>query len=179
LPATETLDSGPDTTAVSADTTVEDPSASAPDAPPISGQEICDLVSGDVVGTALGITIDHVVASTSDTPQCAYVFADATGADDNVTVAAMRTEEDLGGRTGDDAFAYVADLNRTISAGGDTTETELEAGDRATLFAGSTLSLGVIDIGGRIVTVIVPPSTGAATTEAISPLIVAVANAFA
>ncbi|MCU1368565.1 MAG: hypothetical protein JWN39_4204 [Ilumatobacteraceae bacterium] len=171
------------TAASAADTspngTVDDSNSPDLTAPPIDGQGICDLVTADTVGTALGITIDHVVASTADTPQCAYVFKDSTGANDNVTVAVERPEEDMAGNSGDAGFDYVARVNRTISAGGDTTETQVDAGDKAVLFAGSSLSLAVIKVAGRIVAVVIPPSTGATSAEKSTPLVVAVADAFA
>ena len=173
-------DTGADTTVdTSPNGTVNDSNSPAVTAPAIDGQGICDLVTASTVGKALGITIDHVVASTGDTPQCAYVFKDSTGADDNVTVAVERPQEDMAGNTGDAGFNYVADVNRTLSSGGDTTETKVKAGDKAILFAGSSLSLAVIEVAGRIVAVVVPPSTGATTAAKSTPLVVAVADAFA
>ncbi|MCU1390209.1 MAG: hypothetical protein JWL72_3547 [Ilumatobacteraceae bacterium] len=174
--AASAADTTPDT---SPNGTVDDSNSPDLTAPPIDGQGICDLVTADTVGTALGITIDHVVASTADTPQCAYVFKDSTGANDNVTVAVERPEEDMAGNSGDAGFDYVARVNRTISAGGDTTETQVDAGDKAVLFAGSSLSLAVIKVAGRIVAIVIPPSTGATSAEKSTPLVVAVADAFA
>lgn len=122
----------------------------------LTSEEVCAAVTGDDVGAALGVTVTEAEPDDSDTPQCHYNYTLESGSASNITIASMRSDEDLGGRTGDDAYDYVLDINRAVADDGDMQEVELDSGDRATRFTGNSLHLGVIDVDGRIFTVIVP-----------------------
>ena len=108
----------------------------------------------------------------ADTPQCSYSYGDE-GFASNLTIAWMRPE-DVGGRSGGDAFAYVVELNRALGAD---EEVALDAGDDAVRLTGSTLHLGVIRVGDRVFTVTVP--AGDVEREGADALVEVVARAFA
>ena len=161
------------TAPTTADSTDATPAAEAVDA--LTGAEICELVTGDIVGEALGIEVTEAVADDSSTPQCAYRYTSADGASSNVTVAAMRSTEDLGGRLGQEAFDYVVDLNKSLASGTDVEELHVSAGDGAVVLAGESINLGVINVGGRVITLIVP--TANATAPTVEALVIATATA--
>jgi hypothetical protein len=142
----------------------------------LSAQEVCDAVPADVAGEALGLEVTAVEASdTGATPQCAYTYESATGGPSNVTIAAMDTNA-VGDRAGDEAFDYVADINRQTAGGAAIEEAEVDAGDRALRFTGPAIHLGVVAVGDNLLTVIVPLDAG---TDAVDSLLVAVADAVA
>ena len=142
----------------------------------LSAQEVCDTVTADIVGEALGLDVTGAEAADSGaTPQCAYTFESAGGGTSNVTVASMDTTS-LGGLTGDAAFDYVAEVNRGVAGGTDVEEVEVDAGDRALRFTGEAIHLGIVAVDGHLQTVIVPLDAEAAAVDA---LLVAVATAIA
>ena len=143
----------------------------------LTGAEICQLLPAVDVGEALAFEVSDAVADDTSTPQCAYHYTRADGTFDNVAVAALRSVEDLGGRTGKDAFDYVVEINRGFAAGTEVTETEISAGDGAIVLVGESLNFGVIDVGGRVVTIIV--STKDATGPTVEALVSATALALA
>ena len=122
----------------------------------ISGEDICARLPGADLGVTLGLTIDEAVAYDTATPQCTYSHTSGTGSTSSVTVASLRADGDLGGRSGDEAFDYVVDINRGLAGGTDFEEVELDAGDRAVRFSGEALHLGIVFAGGHLFTVIVP-----------------------
>jgi len=126
--------------------------------------EICERIPAADVEAALGISPITANPSSSPTPQCSYVFETDDGTRGDATIAALRTEEDLDGRRGQEAFDYVVNLNSSASRNGDPTRTELSVGDRAVLLSGGSLHFGVVQLGLQIVTTIV--SVRAADTEA-------------
>ena len=102
-------------------------------------------------------------------------YETATGSTSSVAVASMRSDGDLGGRTGEDAFSYVVDLNRSLGAGTEFDEAELEVGDRAIRFTGEALHFGVLAAGGHLLTVIVP--VGDASSDQVDALVSVMAGA--
>ncbi|MEX0875373.1 MAG: hypothetical protein WD646_02295 [Actinomycetota bacterium] len=121
----------------------------------LSADEICDRIPADDVEAALGISPVVASPSSTATPQCSYVFETDDGTRSDATIAALRRQEDLGGRRGEEAFDYVVDLNSSASRDADLTRTELSVGDRAILLSGGNLHFGVIQLGPRIATTIV------------------------
>jgi len=144
---------------------------------PVAGTDICSRLATDDVGTALGLEVTAAQPYDTSTPQCAYTYDSASGAASNVTVASMRTDGDLGGRTGDEAFDYVVEVNRGVAGGTDFTEDDLDVGDRAVRFTGDALHLGILATGGHLLTVIVP--TGDTDPAAVDQLIGTMADTFA
>jgi hypothetical protein len=142
----------------------------------LTAQEVCDIVTAAIVGEALGLDITGAEAADSgSTPQCAYAFDSDGGGTSNVTVASMDATA-LGGRTGDAAFDYVAEVNREVAGGADVQEVEVDAGDRALRFTGEAIHLGIVAVDGHLQTVIVPLDVDG---DAVDTLLVAVATAIA
>lgn len=120
----------------------------------LRGDELCARITAEVVTNALALTITAATASDDATPQCAYGYTSDSGSTSNVTIASMRPDEDLGGRLGVEAYEYVVDLNRMI--GGEIDEQAVDAGDQAMRLSGEALHLGILQLGQRVITVIVP-----------------------
>lgn len=140
----------------------------------LSAQEVCDAVSADVAGDLLGLEVTGAEAADAGaTPQCAYTYASTTGGTSNFTIAAMDTNA-VGDRSGDEAFDYVADINRQAAGGTEVDEVEVDAGDRALRFTGPAIHLGIVAVDGQLLTVIVPLDVDG---EAVDSLLVAVASA--
>lgn len=125
----------------------------------LTGEEICSLLPATAAVAALGV--DDVVASagTTDTPQCSYRFTAPDGSPTDATVAALRTDVDLGGRYGADAFTFVVDLN-VAAAQTPVNQTPLGIGDQSVLLTGDTLYMAVLQLGARIVTVLLNVDAG-------------------
>lgn len=122
----------------------------------LTGTEICDRLPVSVVGSVLGLDVSSAEPDDDGTPQCGYGYDGGGGGTSNVTVASMRGDEDLGGRTGTEAFAHVVELNETAAAGTEYEIVGIDAGERAVVLEGSALLFGVVLVEGRIFTVVVP-----------------------
>ena len=123
----------------------------------LTGEQICERLPIQTVGAALGLDVGLAEPDDSATPQCAYEYTNESGATSNLTVASMRPD-DVGGLTGTDAYDFVLDVNRQVAGTTDFEETTLDAGDGATRLSGESLHLGVLLVGDRVFTVIVPAS---------------------
>jgi hypothetical protein len=148
--STDTVEDGVD---VPVDTT-DGTETGGPSVEPLTAEQICERLTLGSVGAALGIDIGLAEPSEMDTPQCEYSY-DADGATSNLTVAAMRPE-DVAGLAGAAAYDYVLSVNRSVAGDVDVEEVTLDAGDAATRISGPAVHLGVVQIGDRVVTVIVP-----------------------
>ena len=84
-----------------------------PTEPPadLTSDEVCALADAATVAGAIDATDVVAEPQGMSTPQCSYAFTDAEGAGTNVVVAVQRTEDDLGGRVGVDAFDHAVALN--------------------------------------------------------------------
>jgi hypothetical protein len=134
-----------------------DASAAAPD---MTSGQICTLMPANMVGTALGVR--GVVAepgADTGTPQCSYKFNLDSGQQTDATIAALRSQADMGGRFGADAFDFVVSLNKA-AAQDPVTQTPLEVGNQAVLLTGSHLYMAIVQLGGRIVTVLLNTNAG-------------------
>ena len=120
----------------------------------LTSEEICERLPFDSVGAALGLDVGLGEPSSMETPQCAYTY-DSGGTTSNVTVASMRPE-DVGGLSAGEAYDYVLGINRSIAGEADVEEVELDAGNGAVRISGPALHLGVVQVGDRVLTVIVP-----------------------
>ncbi len=118
----------------------------------MTGSEICERLSADMVATDLGVEVTAAVPDDSATPQCAYEYTNATGGTSNLTVAFMRPE-DVGGRTGSDAYEFTLGINRAF-AGDD--EEPVDAGDAAVRLGGSGIQVGIVQVGDQVYTLLVP-----------------------
>lgn len=134
------------------DATVPDDSG-GPAVAALTAEEICERLTLQSVGSALGLDIGLAEPSTMDTPQCSYSY-DAGGVASNVTVASMRPE-DVGGLGAGAAFDYVVEINRMVAGDVDVEEVTLDAGDAAIRISGPAMHLGVVQVGDRVITVIV------------------------
>lgn len=154
-------------------TTVAGDDASGSDGEPsqseleaLDSQAICDAITAEIVGEALGLEVTSADRSDSSTPQCSYLFDSGSGGQSNITIASMRPD-DVGDLSGDEAFEYVASVNRQVAAGTDVEETELDAGENALLISGEALQLGVLQTGNHVLTFIVPLDVDADAAEAL------------
>lgn len=161
---------------VAPESTETDPPAAAP--PDLTSADVCGLFDAAAAGAALGLIVDSAEpADATGTPQCAYTFTGADGVMTNATVAAQRADGDLGGRVGADAYDFVVELNRSMAAGTEVTESAVAAGAQGVVLHGEALHLGVVQTGGRIVNTIV--TTGAAEPAAVVAFTEAAATALA
>lgn len=141
---------------------------------PPTGRQICQRVPGADVGAALRAEIISTRPKDDATPQCAYVFENDEGTPTNATVSVLRPEEDLDGRRGREAFAYVLEANRQ-QAVEPPRETDVAVGDEAVLLTGGQLHFAVVRYGERIATTLLRTADGdapaaAALTRATAPL---------
>ncbi len=171
-------DSSPPTTEAVADTGGDGDGGSLSDAEvtALTDEEICAGLSGDDVGDALGFEVTEVAVGGSSTAQCAYNYASATGGTSNISVASFAQDGELGGRSGDEAFEYVVDVNRGVAGGTDFEEVDVDAGDRAIRFSGEALHLGVLAVDGHLLTLIVPAND--ADGDAVDELLAVMADRF-
>lgn len=128
-----------------------------------SGEDVCALNTTDEVGAALGLTIEEAEPSDSGTPSCSYTFTTPEGTGNNVVVAVMRVEEDLGGLSGADGFEFAVELNRRF--GNDAPEEEVSVGDEALFFDGAAVKLLIVRKGERVMTIAGTTLTLEAATE--------------
>jgi hypothetical protein len=171
---TDVTDTGPGTTSAVDPTDVTDtgPGTTA-DATAggaaMTGSEICERLSADTVAGDLDLDVTAAVPDDSATPQCAYEYTSATGGTSNLTVAFMRPE-DVGGRTGSDAYEFTLDINRAF-AGED--EEAVDAGDEAVRLDGPGIQVGIVRVGDQVYTLLVP---GDAEAAAVATLIATMAT---
>lgn len=138
------------------------PVPAGPALAPLTAQQICDGLGAATVGTAIGQTVTAATASTEATPQCSYVYS-ANGTTSNITIAYMRPAEDLGGAEGAAGYDYVVQRNRSMAPGAQ--EQPIQAGQRALRISGTSLHLGVVLTGGRVITVLGQASLPAAAVD--------------
>ncbi len=121
----------------------------------LSAEVICERLTVASVTADTGLDIVRATPDDSATPQCAYEYTTETGGGiSNLTVASMRAE-DVGGLTGRDAFDFVVGINESIAGDGAETQ-EVSAGDAAIRISGASLHLGVVQVGDRVLTLIIP-----------------------
>lgn len=120
----------------------------------LGAEVICERLSVTSVAADTGLDIARATPDDSATPQCAYEYTTDTGGVSNLTVASMRAE-DVGGLTGRDAFDFVVEINEAIAGDGAETQ-EVSAGDAAIRISGASLHLGVVQVGDRVITLIIP-----------------------
>ncbi len=120
----------------------------------LDAESICERLTIDSVAADTGLDVVLATPDDSATPQCSYEYTNDTGGVSNLTVASMRSE-DVGGLTGQDAFDFVVQINTEV-AGADAETQEISAGDAAVRLSGSSLHLGVVQVGERVLTVIIP-----------------------
>jgi hypothetical protein len=148
------------TAEVTLDQTTDAPESSAPTTAPsdtsaaLTGAEICERLTIESVAADLGVDVTTAEPDDSSTPQCAYLYDTGTGVSSNLTIAAMRPA-DVGGMSGEAAFDFVVGINRQV-AGDDAEEQTINAGDNAIRLSGSSLHLGVVQLGDNVYTLIVP-----------------------
>ncbi len=163
-----TSNTGPVDAGTSPSTTIE----VVTELPELTGAQICAAVDAATVSAALGLQITEARPDDSATPQCAYIYTAPSGASSNLTIAQMRSTEELGGRTDKDAFTYVVGLNQ--GAPGEVQLTDVDvAGNRTVHLTGAALHFGVMQVQSRIITVVLPVTD--ADGVAFEALLVAIA----
>ncbi len=140
---------------------------------PLTATEICERLTVASVAADTGLDVLRASPDDSATPQCAYEYANDTGAVSNLTVASMRPE-DVGGLTGSDAFDFVVQINESVAGDGADTQA-VSAGDAAIRISGTSLQLGVVQVDDQVLTVIIP--TGDVEADAVDRLIATMATA--
>lgn len=157
------------TTTTAADTDPgESPSQAAQER--IDAATLCERLTDDVVGGALGVAVTGGLSDRS-TPQCEYEYdaPDGGGFASSFSIAPAT----LGRGTPEEDFDGLIGLNRQ-AVGGDPVEVAVEAGDGAVRLSGSVATIGLVNAGGGVVTIILPTDFADAEVDA---LIVAVAEA--
>lgn len=145
---------GSDNAATTPDATTVSSSKPTDQTVALDATSICERLTVDSVAADTGLDVVLATPDDSATPQCAYEYTNDTNGVSNLTVASMRSE-DVGGLTGRDAFDFVVEINTAI-AGADAEIQEVTAGDSAVRLSGSSLHLGVVQVGERVLTVIIP-----------------------
>jgi len=137
----------------------------------LTGQEICDGLTADDVGSTLDVTVDDAQAYDTSTAQCTYGVTTPDGGVTSITVASMHPDIDLGGRAGDEAFDHVVAVN--LSLGGDTEvdHVDLGAGDRSSRLTGPSLHFGIVGAGGHLFTAVVPTDIAASQVDTLMDVI--------
>ena len=120
----------------------------------ISGEEICERLTVASVAADTGLDVVRATPDEDATPQCAYEYTDETGGASNLTVASMRSQ-DVGGLTGSAAFDFVVQVNESVVGQGAETQ-DVSAGDNAIRLSGTMLHVGVVQLGDRVLTLIIP-----------------------
>ena len=120
----------------------------------LTGEEICSRLTIASVAADTGLDVIRAVPDDRATPQCAYEYDNDTGAVSNLSVASMRPQ-DVNGLTGRVAFDFVVRINETV-AGADADTQVVSAGESAVRLSGTALHLGVVQVGDRVLTVIIP-----------------------
>jgi hypothetical protein len=161
-----TTTAAPDDTSGSVDQGDDGGEPSQSELEALDAQAICDAVTADIVGDALGLEVTSADTSEMSTPQCSYLFDSGSGGQSNITIASMRPE-DVGDATGDEGFDYIVRVNRGVAAGTEVEETEIDAGEHALLISGEALQLGVLQAGNHILTFIVPTDVEVSAAEAL------------
>lgn len=145
-----------ETTATPSDSTTDagdaDDTTDATD--PLSAEVICERLTVASVTADTGLDVTRATPDDSATPQCAYEYTSESGGVSNLTVASMRAE-DVGGLTGSDAFDFVVGINESIAGDGAETQ-DVSAGDAALRLSGTSLHVGVVQVGDRVLTLIIP-----------------------
>lgn len=127
----------------------EAPAPKAAELGPLTGEQICERLTAADVGAIIGFKVEEVKASSTTTPQCSYGYKDGTSSY-NLTVSYQRTEGDLFGKRGVEAFDYVAQMQR---ANPDNKEMQVVAGEKAARFSGGIgLHYGLLLVADRIMT---------------------------
>ena len=117
----------------------------------LTGEEICSRLTIASVAADTGLDVIRAVPDDRATPQCAYEYDNDTGAVWNLSVASMRPQD----VNGLDAFDFVVRINETV-AGADADTQVVSAGESAVRLSGTALHLGVVQVGDRVLTVIIP-----------------------
>jgi hypothetical protein len=164
--ATPAGDTAPGVNSSSVDSIVEPP-------PALTAADICDRLSIDSVAADTGLDLVGATADDAATPQCAYEYTNDTAGVSNLTVASMRPE-DVGGRTGSDAFEFVVGINAAV-AGDEAESQEVSAGDAAIRFSGPMVDLGIVQVGDSVFTLIIPG--GDVEPDAVDRLLTTMATA--
>jgi hypothetical protein len=128
---------------------------SADDDAPVAGltsAAICEALTPELVGEAIGLEVSDPEGADEGTPQCSYSF-DADGVFSNVTVAAPDPDDDLGGRSGDEALEYSVELNESAVPGAEASDVEVEGADAAVLIESDVVFNLLVLVDGQILTV--------------------------
>ncbi|MGE5211749.1 MAG: hypothetical protein ACM3MM_10825, partial [Acidobacteriota bacterium] len=117
----------------------------------MTGTQICERLTVATVAADLGLDVTVARPDDSAMSRCEYEYVVSEGVTSTLTVAAV-PPEDAGGA---DAFDAVVDVSRAI-AGDGVEEQTINAGEDAVRLSGSAFHVGVLDVGGRIYTLVVP-----------------------
>jgi hypothetical protein len=119
------------------------------------GTPICEALTSDVVGDAIGLEVTGTDGYGLGTPQCSYSFEDE-GVVTTVSVAVPRPDEDLGGLTGEEALDYSVELNESAIPDAEASETDVDGADAAVLIESEVVLNLLILVDDQILTVASP-----------------------
>ena len=138
----------------------------------MSAEVICERLSIDSVASDTGLDVTRTIPDDAATPRCSYEYTNDDDSVSGLTVSVMRSE-DVDGLTGSDAFDRVVEVN-TSEAGGQVETQEVSAGDAAIRISGSSTHVGVVLLGDRVLTVVIPAAD--VGTDAVDRLITTMAT---
>jgi hypothetical protein len=118
-----------------------------------TGADICNKLTSDVVGTALGLDITAAVPSdplADVPPSCAYNYKGRKGGEATVSVSVLRPLDMLG-RTGSEGYKTFVNVNKQLAVGNEYDEVPVIVGRRAVRFSTEDRHLAVADTGNQVV----------------------------
>lgn len=139
---------------------------------PMSAEVICERLSIDSITSDTGLDITRTVPDDTAAPRCTYEYTNEDGGVSALTVEVMRGG-DVDGLTGRDAFDLVVQEDSAL-AGDDVEMQEVSAGDAAIRISGSSTHVGVVLLGDRVLTVVIPAAD--VGTDAVDRLITTMAT---
>ncbi len=138
----------------------------------MSGEVICERLSVASVTSDTGLDITRSSPATTPTPNCSYEYTTDAGGLSTLTVSSMRAD-DVDALTGTDAFGLVVNDSESV-AGAPVDTQEVSAGDAAVRISGASMHVGVVQLGERVLMVVIPVDD--VETDAVDRLIATMAT---
>ncbi len=136
----------------------------------LAAEDICERVPAASVTAALGTEVVSAEPERSLNPQCIYTYGGDSSSLATVSVATQRPE-DVGGRTLQDAFDYVVDLNQDVGQPSELDVVDVAAGDRAVRLSGPTLTLVVMAVEDHLVAILGAPDVDPAALDSLAVVV--------
>lgn len=146
--------------------------ASIPPVPATSGGQICNRLTADAVAEATDLVVAAGTPASGPPPSCSYPYAVSGAAKPStITVTGRRPDVDLNGLSGKAAFDFASALYAGYAGKSGGKAQPVKAGERAVRIQGATATVGLVQAGGVVFSVIVP--NDAVKPERVDDLLVA------